>query len=155
LPLPFFNRLAFVLAVLAALGILAPPAARAQSDQIRRFVRLYDATRQNGQTTQTLVLELDPGGRALMTTTTFDAAQSVSRAPAAPVIEKGTWSVANQYAIVHFTRRANGVETKHDKYQPEDVALTFSLGFRCTLKLERDDANVFGKDGLRMKARGC
>ena len=147
MPLPLFNRIAFTLATLAALGILAPSATHAQSDQIRRFVRLYDAARQNGQTTQQLTLELDPGGRAVLLTT--------STAPAASVVEKGTWSVANQYAIVHLTRRANGVEDKHDKYQTEDVALTFSLGFRCTLKLERDDANIFGKDGLRMKARGC
>jgi hypothetical protein len=153
--MPLFHRTTFALAVIATLGILVPAPARGQSEQIRRFVRLYDATRRADQTTQKLVLELDPGGRAVLTTMFFDSANPGASAPAAPLIEKGAWSVANQYAIVHLTKRANGVEGKHDTYKTEDVALTFSLGFGCTLKLERDDANVFGKDGLRMKGRGC
>jgi len=153
--MPLSKRIAFAFAALAAFGILAPAPAKAQSEQIRRFVGLYDATRQGADSTQQITLELDPGGRAVMTTTFPGYTKTAAGVRVSPVWERGTWSVANQYAIVHLTRRANGVDGKHDPSKPEDVALTFSLGFRCTLKLERDDSNVFGKDGLRLKGRGC
>jgi hypothetical protein len=153
--MPLSTRFVLALAALAALGIVASPPARAQSEQIRRFVRIYEATRQGADSTQQLTLELDPGGRAIMTTTFPGYTKTAAGVKVSPVYERGTWSVANQFAIVHFTRRASGVEGKHDKYKPEDVALTFSLGFRCTLKLERDDANIFGKDGISLKGRGC
>jgi hypothetical protein len=153
--MPLSKRIVLTFAALAALGMLAPPAAKAQSEQIRRFVGLYDATLKGADSTQQIMLELDPGGRAVMATTFPGYTRTAAGVRVSPVFERGTWSVANQYAIVHFVRRANGVEGKHDAYKPEDVALTFSLGFHCTLKLERDDANVFGKDGLRLKGRGC
>jgi hypothetical protein len=157
--MPLFKHITLALAALAALGFALPPPAGAQSTQIRRFVGIYSATRQGADSARQLLkleLELDPGGRAVLTTTYPGYTKSAAGAPVYPQIEKGTWSVANQYAIVHFTRRANvtGNET-HDTYKPEDIALTFSLGFRCTLKLERDDANLFGKDGLKMQGHGC
>jgi hypothetical protein len=155
LPISLSKRIALAFAALAAFGILAPPEARAQSEQIRRFVRLYDAARPGADSLQQITLELDPSGRAVMTMRFPGYTKTAAGVPVTSVFERGTWSVANQYAIVHFVRRANGIEGKHDAYKPEDVALTFSLGFRCTLKLERDDANVFGKDGLRLKGRGC
>jgi hypothetical protein len=155
--MPLFKHITLALAALAALGFALPPPAGAQSTQIRRFVGIYSATRQGADSAQQLLkLELDPGGRAVLTTTYPGYTKSAAGAAVYPQIEKGTWSVANQYAIVHFTRRANVTGNgTHDTYKPEDIALTFSLGFRCTLKLERDDANLFGKDGLKMQGHGC
>jgi len=159
LPTSLSKHLTLALAALAALGFALPPPAGAQSNQIRRFVGIYSATRQGADSAQqqlVLELELDPGGRAVLTTTYPGYTTTAAGAPVYPQIEKGTWSVANQYAIIHFTRRANVTgKGTHDNYKPEDVALTFSLGFRCMLKLERDDANLFGKDGLKMQGHGC
>src|ERR1700676_4018684 len=142
LPMPLFKHVTLALAALAALGFSLPTPAGAQSNQIRRFVGIYSATRQSADSAQprlVLELELDPGGRAVLTTTYPGYTTTTAGAPVYPQIEKGTWSVANQYAIVHLTRRANLIgKGMHDKYKPEDIALTFSLGFGCMLKLERD-----------------
>jgi hypothetical protein len=140
-------------AALAVVIAVAPGAAHAQSPDIARFVGTYDATRPGADATQTIELLLYAGGGARLTTT-----PSITKTAAGtavwPVVERGTWSVGDGFAIVHLTLSVNVINKKPADRHPEDVALSYRL-FRCTLTLARDDALLYGKAGLKLHKRNC
>lgn len=131
----------------------APAISVAQSPDIARFVGTYDATLPGADSAQTIELLLYAGGGARLTTT-----PSITKTAAGtlvwPVVERGTWSVGDGFAIVHLTLTVNVVNKKPADRHPEDVALSFRL-FRCTLALARDDALIYVKGGLKLHKRQC
>lgn len=134
-------------AALAGLGF-APSAA--QSPDIVRFSGTYDGTRADSNAVELL---LYPGGGARLTTTPA-ASGTPAATPVYPIVERGTWSVGDGFAIVHLTLAVNVVNKKPMDRHTEDVALSFRL-FRCTLRLARDDAQIYGKAGLKLHKRNC
>ncbi len=142
-----------LLAVLLMLAAAMPTRTKAQSAEIARFVGTYDAVRPGANGNNALELVLFPGGGAKLTTTP-SITQSASGKPVWPVVERGTWSVAEGSAFVHFTLAVNIVDRKPADRHTEEVVLVFDLS-GCTLKLVHDHSNVYGNSGLRMRKRKC
>jgi hypothetical protein len=140
-------------AAFAAAIVVAAVPSPAQSPDIVRFTGTYQGTSLGADSTRTIELLLYAGGGARLTTTP-DITKTAAGVAVWPVVERGTWSVGDNLAIVHLTLFVDMVKNKPGDRHPEDVALTFRL-FRCTLSLARDDVQIYGKAGLKLHKAKC
>jgi hypothetical protein len=140
-------------AAFAAAIVVAAVPSPAQSPDIVRFTGTYQGTSPGADSTRTIELLLYAGGGARLTTTP-GITKTAAGVAVWPVVERGTWSVGDNFAIVHLTLIVDILNKKPGDRHPEDVALTFRL-FHCTLSLARDDALVYGKSGLKLHKAKC
>ncbi|HEV2739221.1 MAG TPA: hypothetical protein VGU66_11630 [Candidatus Elarobacter sp.] len=143
-------RLRFSAAAFAFAALLAVmPAAGAAS----RYAGTYTTQRPGADSTQLLILELQPNGRASLTTRYPDLERSVGRS-VLPIIEIGSWRDRGATAEVRLTlfgllRDGRIVQPRHD-----NNVIVFALQ-HCLLRSVRYSKVSYGEAGLSMDKANC
>jgi hypothetical protein len=140
-----FSAAAFALAALlvTAAGVNAAS----------RFAGTYTTTRPGADSSQLLILELRPNGRASLTTRYPDLERSVGQT-VLPIAEVGTWRDRGATAEVRFT--AFGLLRDGRLFQPrrDNNVMVFELQ-RCLLRAVRYSKVTYGEAGLSMDKANC
>lgn len=140
-----FSAAAFAFAALLAVM----PAADAAS----HYAGTYTTQRPGADSAQLLTLELQPNGRASLTTRYPDLERSVGSS-VLPIIEVGAWR--DHGATVEVRMTAFGLLRGGRIYQPrrDKNVIVFSLQ-RCLLRAVRYSKVSYGEAGLSMDKVNC
>jgi hypothetical protein len=143
-------RLRFSAAAFAFAALLA---VMGDADGASRYAGTYTTQRPGADSMQLLTLELQPNGRASLTTRYPDLERSVGRS-VLPIIEIGAWRDRGATAEVRL--KAFGLLRDGRIYQPrrDNNVIVFALR-RCLLRSVRYSKVSYGEAGLSMDKANC
>ena len=113
----------------------------------------YLTTRPGAQGTQSIVLVLEPNGRATMTTAFPELVRNYG-AGVLPVRETGTWRERGGNAEVRLTEIGLFHDGKLEKQRSENKDFAFSRT-GCRLSAVRYSKVLYGEAGLTFEKSGC
>jgi len=143
-------RLRFSAAAFAFTALLAVIAG---ADAASRYAGTYVTQRPGADSTQLITLEMQPNGRALLTTRYPDLERSVGPS-VLPIIEIGTWRDRGATAEVRLV--AFGLLRDGRIYQSKRDNNVMAFALRgCLLRAVRYSKVSYGEAGLTLDKTGC